>query len=209
MGALFQQVLTWYMEHITYSTIFLLMTIESTFIPFPSELVIPPAAYKAANGDMNIFLIILAGSLGAIMGSMFNYYMAKWLGNRILIKFANTRLAHLMLIDQSAIEKTEHYFLKHGKTSTLIGRLVPGIRHLISLPAGLANMKMRDFILFTAIGATAWNLILALLGYFFYSQKNILDKYYKELIIIIIAIGSSYVLYLIYKGLTKNNQEED
>jgi len=209
MGALFQQVLTWYMEHITYSTIFLLMTIESTFIPFPSELVIPPAAYKAANGDMNIFLIILAGSLGAIMGSMFNYYMAKWLGNRILIKFANTRLAHLMLIDQSAIEKTEHYFLKHGKTSTLIGRLVPGIRHLISLPAGLANMKIRDFILFTAIGATAWNLILALLGYFFYSQKNILDKYYKELIIIIIAIGSSYVLYLIYKGLTKNNQEED
>ena len=209
MGALFQQVLTWYMEHITYSTIFLLMTIESTFIPFPSELVIPPAAYKAANGDMNIFLIILAGSLGAIMGSMFNYYMAKWLGNRILIKFANTRLAHLMLIDQSAIEKTEHYFLKHGKTSTLIGRLVPGIRHLISLPAGLANMKMRDFILFTAIGATAWNLILALLGYFFYSQKNILDKYYKELIIIIIAIGCAYVLYLIYKGLRKNNGEED
>ena len=209
MGALFQQVLTWYMAHITYSTVFLLMTIESTFIPFPSELVIPPAAYKAANGDMNIFLIIIAGSLGAIVGSMFNYYMAKWLGNRLLIKFSNTRLAHLMMIDQSAIEKTEHYFLKHGKTSTLIGRLVPGIRHLISIPAGLANMKMRDFILFTAIGATAWNLILALLGYFFYSQKNIPDKYYKELIIIIIAIGCTYVLYLIYKGLTKKNQEED
>lgn len=209
MGALFQQVLTWYMEHITYSTVFLLMVIESTFIPFPSELVIPPAAYKAANGDMNIFLIIIAGSLGAIVGSLFNYYMAKWLGNRLLIKFANTRLAHLMMIDQSAIEKTEHYFLKHGKTSTLIGRLVPGIRHLISIPAGLANMKMRDFILFTAIGATAWNLILALLGYFFYSQKNILDKYYKELIIIIIAIGCAYVLYLIYKGLRKNNGEED
>jgi len=208
MGALFQQVLTWYMDHITYSSVFLLMVIESTFIPFPSELVIPPAAYKAANGDMNIFLIIIAGSLGAIVGSMFNYYMAKWLGNRILIKFANTRLAHLMMIDQTAIEKTEHYFLKHGKTSTLIGRLVPGIRHLISIPAGLANMKMRDFILFTAIGATAWNLILALLGYFFYSQKNILDKYYKELIIIIIAIGCIYVMYLIYKGLKKNNGGE-
>jgi len=209
MGALFQQVLTWYMDHITYSSVFLLMVIESTFIPFPSELVIPPAAYKAANGDMNIFLIIIAGSLGAIVGSMFNYYMAKWLGNRILIKFANTRLAHLMMIDQTAIEKTEHYFLKHGKTSTLIGRLVPGIRHLISIPAGLANMKMRDFILFTAIGATAWNLILALLGYFFYSQKNILDKYYKELIIIIIAIGCIYVMYLIYKGLKKNNGGEE
>ena len=209
MGALFQQVLAWYMAHITYSTIFLLMTIESTFIPFPSELVIPPAAYKAANGDINIFLIILAGSLGAIVGSLFNYYMAKWLGNKLLIKFANTRLAHLMLIDQSAIEKTEHYFLKHGKTSTLIGRLVPGIRHLISIPAGLANMKIRDFILFTAIGATAWNMILAMLGYFFYSQKNILDKYYKELIITILVIGIAYVLYLIYKGLTKNNGVED
>jgi membrane protein DedA with SNARE-associated domain len=206
MGALFDQVIAWYMVHITYWTIFLLMAVESTIIPFPSELVIPPAAFKAANGDMNIILVIFAGSMGALAGSLFNYYMAKWLGNKILLKFANTRLAHLMLVDQSAIEKTENYFLKHGKTSTLIGRLIPGIRHLISIPAGLANMKITDFILYTAIGATTWNIILALLGYFFYSQKEILDNYYKELIVIILAIGTLYVLYLIYKEFIKNKK---
>ncbi len=208
MGAIFQQILSWYMDHITYWTVFLLMGIESTIIPFPSELVIPPAAFKAANGDLNIFLVVFSGSMGAVAGSMINYYLAKWLGNKLLMKFVNTRLAHLMMIDQSAIEKTERYFLKNGKISTLIGRLVPGIRHLISLPAGLANMKMRDFILFTAIGATAWNIILAMLGYFFYSQKEILDKYYKELIVVILTIGVVYVLYLVYKGVKKNNRAQ-
>ena len=202
MGVLFQQVLNWYMAHITYWTIFLLMAVESTFIPFPSELVIPPAAYKAATGDMNIFLIIFCGSMGAISGSLFNYYLAKLLGRKLLFKFVNTRLAHMMLIDQAAIEKSEKYFLDHGKTSTLIGRLIPGIRHLISIPAGLANMKLRDFILYTAMGATAWNCILALLGYFFSSQKDVFEKYYKELIFIIVMIGGLYVLYLIYKGIT-------
>ncbi len=205
MGAIFQQILGWYMDHITYWTVFLLMAVESTIIPFPSELVIPPAAFKAANGDMNIFLVIIAGSMGAVAGSMINYYLAKWLGNKLLLKFVNTRLAHLMMIDQAAIEKTERYFLKNGKISTLIGRLIPGIRHLISLPAGLANMKLRDFILFTAIGATAWNIILAMLGYFFYSQKELLDRYYKELIILIIAIGVVYVFFLVYKSFRKNN----
>ncbi len=205
MGALFQQLLSWYMVHITYWTVFLLMAIESTIIPFPSELVIPPAAFKAANGDMNIFLVIFSGTMGALAGSLFNYYMAKWLGNKLLLKFVNTRLAHLMMVDQSAIEKTEKYFLKNGKTSTLIGRLIPGIRHLISIPAGLANMKIRDFILFTAIGAAAWNIILATLGYFFYSQKELLDKYYKELILIILAVGGIYVIYLLYKGFKKKN----
>jgi len=209
MGALIDQVIAWYMVHITYWTVFLLMAIESTIIPFPSELIIPPAAFKAASGEMNIFLIIISGSLGAVAGSLFNYYMAKWLGNKILLKFVNTRLAHLMMIDQSALEKTENYFLKHGKTSTLIGRLIPGIRHLISIPAGLANMNIRDFILYTAIGATAWNIILALLGYFFYSQKQLLDQYYKELIVIIVAIGGLYVLYLIFKGFRKKKEQPE
>jgi len=205
MGAIFQQILSWYMVHITYWTIFLLMTIESTIIPFPSELVIPPAAFKAANGDMNIFLVIFSGSMGALFGSLINYFVAKWLGNKLLMKFVNTRLAHLMMVDQAAIEKTEHYFLKNGKTSTLIGRLIPGIRHLISIPAGLANMKLKDFILYTVIGATAWNVILATLGYFFYSQKELLDRYYKELIVVILVVGGIYVLYLLYKAFKKSN----
>ncbi|MEI6138915.1 MAG: DedA family protein [Mariniphaga sp.] len=209
MGDLFQQVLTWYMEHITYWSVFLLMAIESTIIPFPSELVIPPAAFKAANGEMNIFLIVFSGSMGAVAGSLINYYLAKWLGNKLLLKFVNTRLAHMMMIDQSALEKTEKYFLKHGKTSTLIGRLIPGIRHLISLPAGLAGMKIKDFVLYTAIGATAWNIILAMLGYFFYSQKDLLDKYYKELIYIILALGVMYVIYLIYNSFKKDKKKQE
>lgn len=208
MGALFDQVIGWYMGHITYWTVFLLMAVESTFIPFPSELVIPPAAYKAANGEMNIFLVVLAGSLGAVVGSLINYFLAKWLGRKLLLKFVNTRFAHMLMLDQSAVEKTENYFLKHGKTSTLIGRLIPGIRHLISIPAGLANMKLRDFILFTAIGATAWNIILAMLGYFFSSQKDVFEKYYTEMIVVILAIGGAYVLWLIYKAFAKSKSSK-
>jgi len=206
MGVLFQKVIEWYMAHITYWSVFLLMAIESSFIPFPSEIVIPPAAYKAANGDMNIFLVVFAGTMGAIVGALFNYYFAKWLGSKLLLKFANTRLAHLMLIDQSAVEKSESYFRKHGKTSTLIGRLVPGIRQLISLPAGLANMKMSDFLLYTTIGSTIWNVILALLGYFFWSQKEILDKYYTELSLAFLGLGGLYVAYLMYNGFRKNRK---
>jgi membrane protein DedA with SNARE-associated domain len=206
MGAIFQKIIEWYMAHITYWTVFLLMAIESSFIPFPSEIVIPPAAFKAANGDMNIFLVVLAGTMGAIAGALFNYYFAKWLGSRLLLKFANTRLAHLMLIDQSSIEKSENYFRKHGKASTLIGRLVPGIRQLISLPAGLANMKMSDFIIYTTIGSTIWNVILALLGYFFWSQKDILDRYYTELSLAFLGLGVLYVAYLMYNGFRKNKK---
>jgi len=203
MGIIFDQIISWYMAHITYWTIFLLMAVESSFIPFPSEIVIPPAAYKAASGDMNVFLVVLVGTLGAIVGGLFNYYLAKWLGKKLLMKFANTRLAHLMLIDQSSIEKSEVYFRKHGKSSTLIGRLVPGIRQLISLPAGLANMKMSDFIIYTTIGSTIWNVILALLGYFFWSQKDILDQYYKELSLVCLGLGGLYVAYLMYNGFKK------
>ena len=204
MGIIFDQIINWYMAHITYWTIFLLMAVESSFIPFPSEIVIPPAAYKAASGDMNVFLVVLVGTLGAIAGGLFNYYLAKWLGKKLLMKFADTRLAHLMLIDQSSIEKSEAYFRKHGKSSTLIGRLVPGIRQLISLPAGLANMKMSDFILYTTIGSTIWNVILALLGYFFWSQKEILDQYYTELSLVCLGLGGLYVAYLMYNGFKKN-----
>ena len=204
MGVIFQKIIEWYMVHITYWTIFLLMAIESSFIPFPSEIVIPPAAYKAANGDMNVFMVVFVGTLGALVGALFNYYFAKWLGSKLLLKFANTRLAHMMLIDQSSIEKSEIYFRKHGKSSTLIGRLVPGIRQLISLPAGLANMRMRDFILYTTIGSTIWNVILALLGYFFWSQKDILDKYSTELSLVFLGLGGLYVAYLIYNGFKKN-----
>lgn len=191
------------MIHVTYWTIVLMMTIESTFLPLPSEIVIPPAAYKAANGDLNIFLVILAGTSGAVFGALINYYFAKLLGNKLLIQFAKTRIARLMMVTPANIEKSELYFRKHGKVSTLIGRLVPGIRHLISLPAGLAKMKLRDFILFTAIGSLSWNIILAMMGYFFYSQKELLNKYFNHISIGLLVLGCSYAAYLVFKGIKR------
>jgi len=200
MGAFFQEIIVWYMDHVTYWAITLMMAIESTFIPLPSEIVIPPAAYKAANGDLNIFLVILSGTLGALLGALFNYYLAKILGNKLLMQFARTRVAHLLMVNPATIEKSKSYFEKHGKISTLIGRLVPGIRHLISIPAGLANMNIKDFVLFTVIGSLSWNIILASMGYFFYTQKELLNKYFSHISVGLLVLGLGYVSYLIYKG---------
>jgi membrane protein DedA with SNARE-associated domain len=207
MTAFFQKIIEWYMIHVTYWTIALMMAIESTFLPLPSEIVIPPAAYKAASGDLNVFLVILSGTCGAILGALFNYYFAKLLGNKLLMQFAKTRIARLMMVTPANIEKSELYFRKHGKISTLIGRLVPGIRHLISLPAGLSGMKLRDFVLFTAIGSMSWNIILASMGYFFYTQKELLNKYFNHISIGLLVLGCSYAGYLIYKGIRRKKAD--
>lgn len=203
MQQLVQDITQWYLSHISYSTILILMAVESSFIPFPSEIIIPPAAYKAALGEMNIYLVILAGSAGALVGALFNYYIALFLGRKFIYRLADTRIASMMLIDKKAVEKAEAYFLDHGKSSTLIGRFVPAIRQLISLPAGLSRMKLRDFIIYTAIGSTLWNIILALLGYFLYSQKEILHKYYMELSYLFLFLGIGFIFYLIYRGFRK------
>ncbi len=190
------------MDHINYGTITLLMSIESSFIPFPSEIVVPPAAWKAAQGELNIGLVILFSTLGALIGALFNYYFALLIGRKLIYKFADTRLANLMLINPASVEKAEKYFVKHGNISTLIGRFVPAIRQLISLPAGLARMKMRDFLLYTLIGSASWNIILAALGYFLYSQKELLDKYYREISWGFIILAVLFVGYLSYKAIT-------
>lgn len=203
MQDLITQVVDWYMANMNYWTITLLMAIESSFIPFPSEIVIPPAAYKAANGELNVFLVVFFGSFGALIGALFNYYFAKYLGQSLLLKFADTRIARMMLLDRAAVEKSEAYFRKNGNISTLIGRLVPGIRQLISLPAGLVSMNMKNFILYTVIGSTAWNIILAVLGYFFYSQKERLEQYYHEISYVMLGLGVLYFGYLIYNGFKK------
>jgi membrane protein DedA with SNARE-associated domain len=187
------------MAHINYGTITLLMAIESSFIPLPSEMVIPPAAWKAAQGDLNIYLVVLFSTLGAIMGALFNYFIALTLGRAIIYRFAESRVGKLMFLSRQKVEHAENYFVRHGKPSTLIGRLVPGIRHLISLPAGLARMKLRDFILFTLIGSLTWHSILAALGYFLYSQKELIDKYFNELFWLLLALGVVFVVYLIFK----------
>lgn len=154
------------LHHLDYFWVTVLMAIESSFIPFPSEVVVPPAAYKAATGEMNIFLVILFATIGSDIGALVNYYLAKYLGRPIVYKFAASRLGRLCLLSPEKIEQAEGYFVKNGVTSTLVGRLVPGIRQLISIPAGLAGMPLGRFLFYTTIGAGAWNIILALLGWF-------------------------------------------
>ncbi len=205
MQQLVLDITQWYLNHISYGTIMLLMAIESSFIPFPSEIVIPPAAYKAALGELNIYVVILSGTLGALIGALFNYFIALWLGRKIIYRLADTRLAAMMLIDKKGVEKAEIYFNDHGKSSTLIGRFVPAIRQLISLPAGLSRMNLADFIVYTLIGSTLWNIILALLGYFLYSQKDLLQKYYSEISWGFLVLGILFILYLVYRGLKKRN----
>lgn len=200
---LIQQVIDWYMQNITYLTVFLLMMIESTVLPMPSELVMPPAAYLAAKGDLNIILVVVSGTLGALVGSLINYVVAYTLGRKIVYALADTKLAHLIFINREKVEKAENFFIRNGKSSTLIGRLVPGVRHLISIPAGLAKMPLQTFMLWTFIGAGIWNIILSMLGYFFYSQQELLKKYYEELWWGVLILGVLFTIYLIVKSLKK------
>jgi membrane protein DedA with SNARE-associated domain len=199
------RVVSWYMNNINYGTITLLMAVESSFIPFPSEVVIPPAAYKALSDDnnMNIVLVVIFGTIGALIGAIFNYVLALIIGRPIVFKFAETRLGHMLLLSGEKVTKAEEYFVKHGKSSTFIGRLVPGVRQLISIPAGLARMNFWVFLLFTFIGAAIWNSILAVLGYLAKGQQDIIEKYSSELSYILLGLGILFVLYLIYNGIKK------
>ena len=153
MTEIFSNVTAWYMENMNYLTITLLMAVESSFIPFPSEIVVPPAAYKARLGELNIYLVVFFSTLGALIGALFNYYLAVFIGRAALYKFANTRVARMCMIEPSSIEKAEKYFIKNGRSSTFVGRLVPGIRQLISIPAGLSRMPLKSFLVFTTLGA--------------------------------------------------------
>jgi membrane protein DedA with SNARE-associated domain len=200
-----EQVTSWYMDNMNYGTVTLLMVIESSFIPFPSEVVVPPAAYKALEegSNMNIVLVVVFATLGAIIGALINYFLALWLGRPIIYKFVETRFRKMCLLDKQKVEKAEKYFDKHGKSSTFIGRLVPGIRQLISIPAGLAKMNIATFVCFTALGAGIWNIILALLGYVGHGNKELIDQYSHELSYILLGLGILFVAYLIYKGLSK------
>jgi len=193
---LFQTLLEWYMANLNYFTVALLMAIESTFMPLPSELVIPFAAYKAAQGDLNVLLVILFGTIGALCGALINYSLAYFLGRPLVYKFAGSKLGRVFLLSEQKIIHAEDYFKRNGKSSTFIGRLVPGVRHLISIPAGLSKMNLRDFLLYTFIGAGIWNIILAVIGYYVYEIR---DKIFPYLGHILIALGVGFVIYLIIK----------
>lgn len=200
----------WCLDNLNYWTITLLMTIESSFIPFPSEVVVPPAAYKAAStGEMNVWLVIFFSTLGAEIGALINYFLALWLGKPIVYKFANSRFGHMCLIDQEKVETAENFFLKYGVVATLTGRLVPAVRQLISIPAGLAKMNLAKFMLFTAIGAGAWNSVLAGLGYYLESvvpEDQLIatvSEYSHEIGVAIIIAVVAVVAFLVYKGWKK------
>jgi membrane protein DedA with SNARE-associated domain len=196
MSELFHSLFDWYMANLNYFTIALLMAIESTFLPLPSEVVVPFAAYKAAQGQLNVFGVVLFGTFGALCGSLFNYFLSKYLGRPLVYKFADSGLGKLFLLSKEKIEHAENYFVRNGKSSTFIGRLVPGIRHLISIPAGLAKMNLRDFILYTFVGAGIWNIILAIIGYYLYEIR---EQIFPYLGYILLVLGAGFVAYLVLK----------
>lgn len=191
----------WCLDNLNYGTITLLMAIESSFIPFPSEIVVPPAAYKAAQGELNIWLVILSATLGAVIGAFINYYLALWLGKPVIYKFANSRLGHMCLLDQQKVMKAEDYFVRHGAIATLVGRLVPAVRQLISIPAGLSRMNIGKFALYTAIGAGLWNCVLAGLGW--WVPKDLVEQYSDQIGYCIMAVAALALAYIIYKGVKK------
>lgn len=201
--------IAWCLENLNYWVIILLMAIESSFIPFPSEVVVPPAAYMAATtGNQNIYLIILSATIGACIGALVNYYLALYLGRPLIYRFVNSRFGHMCLLDQKKVEYAEQYFDKHGATGTFVGRLVPAVRQLISIPAGLARMNIARFLLYTTLGAGIWNAILAVMGWYigrnFSGQlEEKMAEYSGELKIAMLALGASVVIFFIYKGLRK------
>lgn len=207
--SIIKQVEHWYEQNMNYFTITLLMTVESSFIPFPSEVVIPPAAYIASKegSHLNIFLVVLFGTLGALLGAYINYALAYFLGRPLLHKFADSKIGHLLLLSSEKVQKAEDYFQTHGKTATFVGRLIPGIRQLISLPAGLAKMNLLTFSLFTFLGAGIWNSILAFLGYIAQGQSDLIDLYSHEIgygiMGIVLIVGAFYI----YKFIRKKHKK--
>lgn len=189
--------------NLNYGTILLLMLLESTVIPVPSELVVAPAAYHAASGNLNVFLVVLFATIGADLGASINYFVALYVGRPVIYKFANSRWGKMCLLNQEKVEKSERYFDDHGIVATLTGRLIPGIRHLISLPAGLARMNYWKFLLYTTIGAGSWHAILAAMGWYLHSivpedqlEQTITqyNHYIVGAILGIVAIGIAWVV---------------
>jgi membrane protein DedA with SNARE-associated domain len=207
--SIIQKVEKWYENNMDYGSITLLMTIESSFIPFPSEVVIPPAAYIASKPDshLNIFLVVLFGTLGALIGAYINYFLALWLGRPVMYKIADSKFGKILLLSSEKIKKAEKYFNDHGKTSTFVGRLIPGIRQLISLPAGLARMNFLSFTIYTILGAGLWNVILALMGYIAHGQADLINLYSHELSVAILVIVGLVVLYYAVRFFLKKSKK--
>lgn len=212
------QFFQWFIDNASYLFVFLFMTVESSFIPFPSEVVVPPAAYLACTNtgvgaDMNIWLVIAFATLGALCGAFINYYLSLWVGRPLVYRFADSRLGHAFLIDREKVDKAERYFDEHGAISTFIGRLIPAIRQLISIPAGLARMNVGTFAIFTGLGALVWNSILAALGHWLSTTVRPamlfekVEEYNKYLTWAGYGIGILCVAFILYQAFKKKEQK--
>ena len=204
------------LNNLNYGTILLLMLLESTVIPVPSELVVAPAAYHAASGQLNVLLVVLFATIGADLGASINYFVALYVGRPVIYKFANSKWGKMCLLNQEKVEKSERYFDEHGIVATLTGRLIPGIRHLISIPAGLARMHYGKFLLYTTIGAGCWHAILAGLGWYLHTivpEDQLNDKiseYAEYIKLIILALVIAAVVYFVVKSyVKKKNNKQD
>lgn len=206
---LIQKVERWYEQNMNYGTITVLMMVESSFIPFPSEVVIPPAAYIASKPEssLNIYLVVLFGTIGALIGAYINYFLALFLGRPIIYRLADGKFGKMMLLSGEKVERAEVFFNKHGVATTFFGRLIPVIRQLISIPAGLAKMNFLVFSIYTFIGAGIWNVILALLGYLAHGQSDLIDKYSSELSTAIKVLVVVLVIFFIVKYLIKRRRK--
>ena len=205
----------WFVNNASYIFVFIFMVIESSFIPFPSEVVVPPAAYLAMQrGDMNIFGVVAVATAGALCGALINYVLSLLIGRPLVYAFANSRLGHACLINQAKVEKAERYFDEHGAASTFIGRLIPAVRQLISIPAGIARMNIWTFCIFTALGALVWNCILAGLGWWLSLHVSLdelytaVEKYNSYLTYAGFALLAACVAYIAYNAAKGNKTEK-
>lgn len=216
-----QELIQWVLENLDYWVVLVFMIIESSFIPFPSEIIVPPAAWLALTGDkMSLPLVIVVATIGADLGALVNYYLSRWLGRPVIYRFAGSRIGRLFLLSEAKVQHAEEYFRQHGATSTLIGRLMPAVRQLISIPAGLARMKIGPFLLYTTLGAGAWNTVLALIGYGIYKAfpdvktaadvADLAKTYSHEIglgILCIVAAAAGWFIYKQYGKKTKNEKD--
>lgn len=210
----------WVVENASYLLVFLLMAVESSFIPFPSEVVVPPAAFLAAQSvrtltyqgheiavaDLNIWLIVVVATAGALVGALVNYWLSVWIGRPLVYRFADSRLGHACLIDRAKVDKAEAYFDRHGAVSTFVGRLIPAVRQLISIPAGLSRMNIGRFCVYTSLGAAVWNGVLASLGYWLGKNVSVdglfaqVERYNTYLTYIGLGIGAVCLAIIVFNA---------
>ena len=189
-----------YIGDMGYLGIFLLMFLESTFFPFPSEIIMIPAGYLAYKGEMNLYIIILVGILGSVAGALLNYYLAMIFGRKFILKYGK-----YFFIKEETLNKLDSFFAKHGEISTFTGRLIPGIRQLISLPAGLARMHIAKFSFYTALGAGIWVIVLVAVGYLVGSNEALISEYLKSATLI--ALVSVVLITVFYVVRNKRRKE--